>query len=138
MQNIISFIGLFCKKNYSLIDPTNRSHPIACSCGRIQGLLRSVARNTQKHTETHRNTQKRTETYRNTQKHTETHRNTQKHTETHRNTQKHTETHGNTQKHTETHRNALTPAAYCEWKEPGKSLTLFGTGWLPLVGSLKL
>ena len=28
MQNIVSFIGLCCKRDHNLIDPTNRSHPI--------------------------------------------------------------------------------------------------------------
>ena len=28
MQNIVSFIGLFCKRDYTFVDPTNRRHPI--------------------------------------------------------------------------------------------------------------
>jgi len=29
LQNIISFIGLFCKRDYNFKEPTNRSHPIS-------------------------------------------------------------------------------------------------------------
>ena len=35
LQNIISFIGLFCKKTYDFKEPTNRSHPIPESYARI-------------------------------------------------------------------------------------------------------
>ena len=28
LQNIVSFIGLFCKRDYNFKEPTNRSHPI--------------------------------------------------------------------------------------------------------------
>ena len=28
LQNIVSFIGLFCKKTYNFKEPSNRSHPI--------------------------------------------------------------------------------------------------------------
>ena len=29
MQNIVSFIGLFCKRDHNFKEPTSRSHPIA-------------------------------------------------------------------------------------------------------------
>jgi len=30
LQNIVSFIGLFSKETYNLIDPTEQSHPMHC------------------------------------------------------------------------------------------------------------
>jgi len=32
LQNIVSFIGLFCKRDLCFKEPTNRSHPICMSC----------------------------------------------------------------------------------------------------------
>ena len=126
MQNIISFIGLFCKRNLSFKEPTNRSHPMErhaihrVRCNILQhtatnfDILQHSATpcNTLQHrdvtfieyTATHSNRQH-TATHCNTLQHTATHCNTLQHNAAHCSTLQHTATHINPQQHTATHSN---------------------------------